>query len=87
MSFLFGKPKRSNKEKRLFKHWHEFTTQTSYQLDHIHFMYGAFFASMRRDEDEAPDFVEKLRDDLRLHQLRAQIISDKFRHTLRVELR
>jgi hypothetical protein len=86
MEFLFEKPKYTDDEKRLIQHWHEFTTQTNYTLDHIQFKEGSFFASIKRDEAEPFNFGQKLRYDLTMHQLEAQIMVDKFRYYLRVRL-
>jgi len=86
MSFLFGKPKYTDKQKRLLKHWHEFTTQTSYGFDHIHFKDDYFFASLKRAEDESFNFGQKLRYDLTMHQLEARILVDESRYYLEVRL-
>ena len=84
--FLFGKPKYTEEQKRLLKHWHEFTTQTNYGFDHVYFQEVGFFASLKRAEDEPFNFGQKLRYDLTMHQLEAKILVDDFRYYLEVRV-
>jgi hypothetical protein len=82
--FLFGKKKNSDDKKRLFQRWHEFTTNSCYDLNYIHSADTQMMASVVlpkfKTVDEQQQFIDTLEHDIDAYGLYLHHLSSTHKH-------